>query len=378
MCDMKFLLLVTFLSIWANIPVCAQDQCHYGSEGVFDALAKDLTQAASCDVAAAKMRDCASGSSADTQLAPIVISKCESGFLRKLSPEAEKRYADEMQLCAYEYARQEGTMYMSAAALCQVDVVAHFAADPVAASRPAGRTSFDCDKAKTPLELAICSDIRLGHADIVLSRVYAGTLKNSDKEGRSALIASEKQWLQSIQTKCGLSATLDSQESRNCLINEFELRFTVLDSCSEKITYCLQSSGDVGDQPAAARSTSNRRASFDCETPSSALEIVICADAELGQTDIELAQALHDADTANATVLHKDLIESQRKWFSFVSRTCPLGAAGGIPSVLARSCVRTSFQTRIVQLQTCSQKELQARIPCLNDFHLLERKQGAQ
>jgi uncharacterized protein len=340
-------------------------------------MAKDLSQAKSCSVAAAKMRECAWGSSADTQLAPIVIKKCESTFFSRLSRAAQKRYADEMQLCAYEYAGQEGTMYRSAAALCQVDVAARFAADPAAAIKGSLRGSFDCDKAQTPLEKAICSNIRIGHADVVLSRVYGGMLKNSDKEERSALIESEKQWLQSIPPKCGLSVTPFSQKALNCVRDEFEFRFMTLDSCSEKISYCLQSYADDAMRPhnvPSVPSTPSQRASFDCEAPSSALEIVICADAELGQTDIMLAAAYHDAGDAMLAGQHKDLVDSERQWLRFVSGTCPLEVVGGIPSVLARSCVRTAFQTRIAQLQTCPQKKLQERIPCLNDFQLSEKK----
>lgn len=373
---MRYLVLVAFLSMWANNVARAQEPCKYGSEDAFDALAKDLSQAESCSTAATKMRDCAWGSSADTQLAPIVIEKCEKTFFHSLSPAAQKRYGDEMQLCAYEYARQEGTMYMSAAALCQVDVAASFAADPVAAIKRSLRASFDCDKAQTPLETAICSDIRIGHADIVLSRVYAGMLKNSDKEERSALIQSEKQWLQSVPPKCALSAKPLLQKSLDCVREEFESRFTMLDSCQEKISVCLQSYADDANRPAnvPALPAPSQRASFDCEAPSSALEIVICADAELGQTDIQLAQAYHDADTAMTAAQHKDLVDSERQWLRFVSRTCPLGAVGGIPSVLARSCVRSAFQTRIAQLQTCPQKKLQEQISCLKNFQLSEKK----
>jgi uncharacterized protein len=373
---MRYLVLVAFLSMWANVPTYPQEPCNYGSENRLDAMAKDLTQTKTCRAAAAKMRDCAWGSSADTQLAPIVIEKCEKRFFHSLSLAAQKRYADEMQLCAYEYSGQEGTMYMSAAALCQVDVAARFAADPVAAGRTSLRASFDCDKAQTPLEQAICSDIRIGHADVVLSRVYSGLLNSSDKDERPALIQNEKQWLQSIPSKCGLSAMPLSKKSLNCVRDEFENRFEVLDSCQEKISICLQKYADDAMRPhnVPAVPASNQRASFDCEAPSSTLEIVICADADLGQKDIELAEAYHDADAAMGAAQHKDLVDSERQWLRFVSGTCPLGVVGGIPSVLARSCVRTSFQTRIEQLQTCPQKKLQERVLCLNDFHLSETK----
>lgn len=364
-------ILTAFLVIGAIVPTQAQEPCGTESEDKSDALAKALSESKSCDAAAAKMKDCAWGSSADTQFAAIVIKKCEKTFFDKLSPAAQKRYGEEMQLCAYEYARQEGTMYMSAAALCQVDVAAHFATDPALVNQPPSRASFDCNRAQTALERAICSDISLGHADIVLSRVYSGILKNSDAKDKSILVQSERLWLQSIPAKCGLSAPPFSPKSVTCARSEFELRFTTLDSCQEGIAACLH---DADAEATAPPLGSAPRASFDCEAPSSALEIVICADAELGQTDIKLAQAYRNASTIMVGEQHKDLIDSERQWLRFVSKTCPLGAVGGIPSAVARSCVRNALQIRIAQLHSCPQKELQKRITCLNNFHVSEKE----
>lgn len=368
---MRRYVLIGCLSLMAVVRSLAQEPCKFGSEDAYDVLVKALSEAKSCDAAVAKMHDCAWGSSADTQFVPIVIKKCESTFFEKLSPAAQKSYGEEMQLCAYEYARQEGTMYMSAAALCQVDVAAEFAANPQAASKRAARASFDCDKAQTPLEKAICSDIGLGHADIILSRVYSGILKNSNEKERAALIQSERQWLRDTPKKCGLTAPPFSGESLNCVRNEFETRFGALDDCQEGILGCLR---NADDQAKRAQSVSSPRASFDCEAPSSGLEIVICADAELGQLDIALAEAYKDASTVMAAGQNKDLIGSERQWLRFVSETCPLGVVGGIPSVFARSCVRSALQIRIAQLRTCPPKELQQRLSCLNDFHVLDKK----
>lgn len=117
--------------------------------------------------------------------------------------------------------------------------------------------------------------------------------------------------------------------------------------------------------------------SFDCDAPPSALEIAICSDAELGQLDIQLAQAYRDAKTIMVDAQQKDLIESERQWLRFVNGACPLAIVGGIPSVFERSCLRAAFQARIVQLQTCPQKR-EERVSCLNDFHVLENKQSAQ
>lgn len=358
--------LLTFfvLLMCANMGALAQDACRFGSEDAFNELAKALATAPSCGAAVAKIHDCAWGSSADTQFAPIVISKCEKALLSKMTPAAEKWYADEMQLCAYEYARQDGTMSMSAAALCQVDVASHFATNPtVSGAEP--RASFDCGKAETPLEKVICSDVRIGHADIVLSRVYNGLLKGLQGEVRSSLVNNERQWLRSVPSKCGLSSPPGSQ-SLNCIRNEFEVRFTMLDSCSPEGS--IASCWEAPREQEATASVTKPRASFDCEAPSTALEIVICADSDLGQKDISLSQAYQDADHSLGNLQHRELVSSERQWLRSVNASCPLGAVGGIPPVLTRACVRDAYEKRIAQLQTCPRKAPKEQIPCLNKF----------
>ena len=121
--------------------------------------------------------DCAWGSSADAEFAPVAISKCEKTFLARLPSPAHDRYTEEMQLCAYEESRADGTIHISEAALCQADVAADYAMHPEKSNDHPLRASFNCASAKTPLETAICSHIALGHADIVLSRVYSGFRK---------------------------------------------------------------------------------------------------------------------------------------------------------------------------------------------------------
>jgi uncharacterized protein len=377
----RFILVILLLHCACNL-TRAQDLCpHDSSEDTADGLIKALTRAKSCSAAAAKLHDCEWGSSADTEFAPIVITKCEKTFYDKLSPAGKYIYGEEMQLCSYEYARAQGTMSMSAAAMCQVDVAAEFAANPSLADRPAARASFDCAKAQSSLEKAICSNISLGHADIVLSLVYSSALKIDDTADKPLLIQSERKWLKSIPEKCALSAAPLSKYSLGCVRNEFELRFTALDSCGdggEKITECIQVEADEGDQESSGAVSIGQRASFDCESPSTALEIVICADASLGQKDIKLAQAYHEAGTAIGAIQHKDLVESERKWLRFVNESCPLGTVGGIPPIMTRGCVRAAFKTRIAQLQNCPQRAPKERMTCLNDFQLFEKNQNDQ
>lgn len=235
------MMLVSLLWLGLGAPAGAQD-CQYGSEQASESLARALTNAPSCSVAADKLQKCAWGSSADAQFASIVIDKCEKAFLPKLTPQGKERYKDEMYLCGYEYARQKGTMYISAAALCKVNVAVRFSAKPEIADQPAPRASFDCKRAESPLEKAICSDQKLGHADIVLGRSYNSVLRSLPGTDKGAMIRQEKEWLSDVVKKCGAAAEPLPPTARDCIQNEFELRFTELDACGEGgPTECLHS-----------------------------------------------------------------------------------------------------------------------------------------
>lgn len=345
----------------------AQSACKYGSDQAFDGLVNQLKNEKTCQSAVATLHACEWGSSADTEFAPIVITKCEKTFFNGLSAAGKKRYADEMQLCAYEYAKADGTLAMSEAAMCQVDVAGEFAANPALANQPERRASFDCNAAQSLLEKAICSDAALGRADIVLSQVYKGALHSPDgtEQDRQALIQNEKDWQSAVPAACHLAEPF-STVSLNCVRSAFEDRFTALD-CDGPMSDCLESLKET-----APVTHASPRASFDCEKPSTALEIVICADADLGQTDIRLAEVYHDADAVMGAGQHQNLVGSQRGWLKFVNQSCPLGAVGGIPSLLTRSCVRTAFETRIVQLQSCSRKPAKEQMPCLSQFALMQ------
>ena len=353
----------------------AEDECHFGSPEAFNALEKALTLEKSCQVAAKKMHDCAWGSSADTQLVPIVISKCEKTFLPGLSVTGKEHYADEMQLCAYEFAKAQGTISMSAAAFCQLDVATKIAANPEIAEHPIARASFECNKAVTALEKAICSDRRLGHADVMLGRVYRRFLSSLPKERKSDLIDSQKQWLKSVVQDCGSSEGPLSLASRNCVANEFENRFTDLDGCfdspeQQSTSECLRGMASMHDDDSTSEADGKARASFDCERPKSSLQLAICADAGLGQKDIELSEAYVHASDSLAANERGELVESQNKWVHYVENLCPMGATGGIPPLLARSCIRTAFETRTAQLSGCIAEKATKRSQCLNDFRL--------
>ncbi|HZQ42266.1 MAG TPA: lysozyme inhibitor LprI family protein [Acidobacteriaceae bacterium] len=364
---MRALLLSTFLLTASIANAQAAPNCDFGGDTNFEHTVKLLESAPSCKQANTILHACMWGSSADTAFAPIAVAKCEKVFLKKLPQPAEERYIEEMQLCPYGESRQDGTMPMSAAAICQANVAEDFADHPDKWKSKPLRASFDCSLAKTPLETTICSNISLGHADIVLSRNYNGFLKNADPSQRPALIASERAWLNSLPAKCNLSTAPASPKTINCLRNEFELRFTLLDACGGPMEDCVN--GVLHPDPRDANTSEASdapRASFDCEKPTSPLELTVCAYANLGEADNKLAALIEDAKRIIPPRQQKALDGSQNNWLKFVNSTCPWGAIGGVPSIYARGCVEMLYEKRIAQVQRCARQPVVDQAACFS------------
>ena len=224
--------LALFLLLVCIVPALhAQEECTYFGEKASNDLMTALEKSPSCSAAVDKLHRCEWGSSVDARFAGVVISKCEKTFLARLPRPAKERYTEEMQLCAYRESRAEGTIHISEAAMCEVDVAADYAVHPQKAQDQPMPASFSCTAAKTPLEIAICSRPALGHADIVLSRVYTDVLRTIPAKDRAALVQNEKDWLAMVPRKCGITSSPASDPSINCARNQFELRFTNLDNC---------------------------------------------------------------------------------------------------------------------------------------------------
>jgi uncharacterized protein len=345
-------------------------KCDFGGETNFDKTVKLLENAPTCKQANIILHACAWGSSADTTFGPIAVAKCEKVFLAKLPQRAEERYVEEMQLCPYGESRAQGTISMSEAAICQADVAEDFADHPEEWKSKPLRASFDCALAKTLLETTICADISLGHADIVLSRDYNGFLRSAEPSQRGALVANERAWLNSLPSKCGLSATPASQKTINCLRNEFEIRFTLLDGCEGPMEDCVKSVLHPDPQEADTSQPSYApRASFDCEKPGSPLELAVCADTDLGEADNKLAAMLRDAKSIIPPAQQKALDESQQAWLHFVNSTCPWGSIGGVPSLYARGCVEMLYEKRTAQVQRCARESVPDQATCFSKLH---------
>ncbi|MTJ83294.1 MAG: hypothetical protein F8N37_20090 [Telmatospirillum sp.] len=195
-------------------------------------MEKVLTDEPSCPKAFAKLSDCSFGSMIDSGLAMIVVEKCEARFLPRLSATGRDRYAQERELCSYRYGTSPGSLWKSAEAICGAGVAAAFAADPSLANRPGAKASFDCGRAKTPLEKAICDDSRLGQSDILLSRAYKDLLSVlTDPRLRALAVKDQSRWLRNLSRTCDLSAAPVPAGGLSCLRAAFTHRFHAIDDC---------------------------------------------------------------------------------------------------------------------------------------------------
>lgn len=96
---------------------------------------------------------------------------------------------------------------------------------------PAAAASFDCAKASTPFEEAICSDDALSLQDEVLAQAYATALGGLSKAAADEVKAAQRAWLGYAQRQCSDDAepiaTPYTDEQKQCL-GSF-LRFRVQD-----------------------------------------------------------------------------------------------------------------------------------------------------
>ena len=104
-------------------------------ESARDNIALTLKSAATCKMAYDLMNACRSNSGGDTELAEIVINRCEGDFMPGLTAAAKRTYQQERQDCRSRYAKSRGTMYVSFGATCEAGVAARYASEATRRSR---------------------------------------------------------------------------------------------------------------------------------------------------------------------------------------------------------------------------------------------------
>lgn len=85
---------------------------------------------------------------------------------------------------------------------------------------PALAAGFDCKKAATPVEKAICADEKLSELDEYLSRYYAVAL-DTMPDAASCLKADQRDWVKSSRNSCG--------SDTKCLTKAYLERLSILD-----------------------------------------------------------------------------------------------------------------------------------------------------
>jgi len=92
-----------------------------------------------------------------------------------------------------------------------------------AAGHAAEQASFDCTKASTAIEKAICADPALAAADRKLAETYQAASAKLSDEGRSALRDEQRQWLKRLRLVCA-----EVTPTGDCVANEYRMRQTDL------------------------------------------------------------------------------------------------------------------------------------------------------
>jgi len=227
----------------------AQQPCEFFSDQAREHFTQALQAAPSCKEAAALFDKCRWGSSADINFGSIVMDKCNKELLPQLSDAGKANYQHELSLCSYEFAKQQGTIFISEEMSCQVRAATDFDANPEIANQPPARAGFDCAKTQTAIEQAICSDPKLGDADIVLSRALHGAMSALKPNQQRALTKQETEWFSEAEKTCAVAAEQLSPAARDCMRRQFEQRFRELDSCSVGETAaCLKLPSAAHDQ----------------------------------------------------------------------------------------------------------------------------------
>jgi uncharacterized protein YecT (DUF1311 family) len=107
-------------------------------------------------------------------------------------------------------------------------VAAGLAATPVPAA------SFDCGKAETPFEHAICDMPELSAADEILAKAFATATGGLTKESVVLMRADQRNWLDYAQTACNdgvgpLTSGSYDEAGGSCLLEKFQARSRALE-----------------------------------------------------------------------------------------------------------------------------------------------------
>jgi uncharacterized protein YecT (DUF1311 family) len=85
--------------------------------------------------------------------------------------------------------------------------------------------SFDCAKAGSVIEKAVCADVQLARLDRQMAEAYAAALRSADTGGRQRLRRAQREWLAEQGTMCGGKA---GRALKLCLMTGYRARAKAL------------------------------------------------------------------------------------------------------------------------------------------------------
>ena len=177
------------------------------------------------------------------------------------------------------------------------------------------RPSFDCSRASSAVEAAICANPQLAALDQRLSQVYAGARARLGTAGRRRLGAAQRAWIRE-RNSCG--------GDHFCIGQYYQQRLAEL------------TRGGGGGSGGA----SSVRPSFDCRKAGSSTERAICANSELAALDRDLSRIYSNLRGRLSSRRKRALSRAQRDWVGSRNR------CGGNPG-----CIADAYRFRIRQLR---------------------------
>jgi uncharacterized protein len=104
--------------------------------------------------------------------------------------------------------------------------------------------SFDCNKASTPVEHAICSDKALGELDTTLASQLKVSMTNANPEQRADFLRDERRWLRFRNQHCAASSPTAGDSLPECLAAVYRERIAYLKSLKDADTANCQKIAD--------------------------------------------------------------------------------------------------------------------------------------
>jgi uncharacterized protein len=196
-----------------------------------------------------------------------------------------------------------------------------------------GPPAFNCARARTPVEVAICEDPGLGSCDRVLNRAF----RNAERVlgSQNSLERDRDAWL-GRREACGRAADVTA-----CIARVYEERIAQL----ERVVAAPPPTAVPAPPPSAPLRSAGP--SFNCRYARSPVEIAICEDPGLAERDRQMARLFDRAlsmDPAGAG----DIDASQRDWRAGRDRCSRLASSQGDAAL--SNCVAQAYDARIRQL----------------------------